>query len=196
MEDKKTNFFQHVFNFEDESRHDMMNIAQYSVMAVVFVIILNKGLDMYMPIPEEKGTVMLSVEIVLQVIIMFLGILFIHRIIDFIPTLSGVKYAPLNVITVILPLLVILLNVNAASGIGQKVSMLWESVITTKERPKASQPGLPQQGPPQFLPQGPTSNPMAANPIREPDFNTMFTGPNQSQDFEPMAANSAGVSMF
>ena len=198
MDDKKTNFFQHVFNFEDESRHDMLNIAQYSVLAVIFVILLNKVLDMYLPPPDaEKGAVMLSVEILLQVITMFLGILFIHRIIDFIPTMSGVKYAPLNVITIILPLLVILLNVNSTSGIGQKVSLLWESFTgAPKERPKASQPGLPQSfSPPQFLPHGPTSNPMAKE--SEPDFSNMFSAPSQSsQDFEPMAANSAGVSMF
>ena len=204
MDDKKPNFFSHVFNFEDESRHDMMNIAQYSVLAVIFVILLNKALDVYMPAPDaDKGAVMLSVEIILQVIVMFLGILFLHRIIEFIPTISGVKYAPLNVITVILPLLVILLNVNSNSGIGQKVAMLWESFTgAPKEKPamKASQPGF---NPPQFLPQGVnTSNPMqgqqAPPAVREPDFNSMFSSPNQpsGQDFEPMAANASGVSIF
>jgi hypothetical protein len=205
MDDKKPNFFSHVFNFEDESRHDMMNIAQYSVLAVVFVMLLNKALDVYMPPPNaDKGAVMLSVEIMLQVIVMFLGILFLHRIIDFIPTISGVKYAPLNVITVILPLLVILLNVHSNSGIGQKVTMLWDSFTgAPKEKPamKASQPGF---NPPQFLPQGVnTGNPMqgqapAPPAIREPDFNSMFSSPNQpsSQDFEPVAANMGGVSMF
>jgi len=203
MADKKPNFFSHVFNFEDESRHDMMNIAQYSVLAVVLVILLNKALDMYMPPPDaEKGTVMLSIEIFLQVIVMFLGVLFLHRIIDFIPTISGVKYAPLNVITVILPLLVIMLNVNSSSGIGQKVSMLWGSVTgAPKEKPamKASQPGF---NPPQFLPHGvATTNPMAQQappPIREPDFNTMFSQPNQppSQEFEPVAANMGMGSLF
>jgi hypothetical protein len=201
MDDKKTNFFSHVFNFEDESRHDMMNIAQYSVLAVILVMLLNKALDVYMPPPNaDKGAVMLSVEILLQVIVMFLGVLFLHRIIDFIPTLSGVKYAPLNVITVILPLLVIMLNVNSSSGIGQKVAMLWDSFTgAPKEKPsmKASQPGF---NPPQFLPQGNHSNPMQAAPpvIHEPDFNTMFSGPNQpsGQDFEPMAANAGGVSIF
>jgi hypothetical protein len=207
MEANKPNFFSHVFNFEDESRHDMMNIAQYSVLAVILVILLNKLLDTYMPPPDaNKGTVMLAVEIMLQVIVMFLGVLFLHRIIEFIPTMSGVKYAPLNVITVILPLLVILLNVNSSSGIGQKVSMLWDSVTgaaAPKEKPtmKASQPGF---NIPQFLPQGMnTGNPMqqqqAPTPVREPDFNTMFSSPNQpsSQEFEPMPANSVGgMSMF
>jgi hypothetical protein len=205
MDEHKPNFFSHVFNFEDESRHDMMNIAQYSVMAVILVMLLNKVLDTYMPPPDaDKGTIMLSVEIILQVIVMFLGVLFMHRIIEFIPTMSGVKYAPLNVITVILPLLVILLNVNSNSGIGQKVAMLWESVAGSKpkEKPamKATQPGF---NPPQFLPQGVnTGNPMqrqeAPPPIREPDFNTMFSSPNQpsGQEFEPMAANAGIGSIF
>jgi len=152
---------------------------------------------MYMPLPDpDKGVPMVAVEIMLQVIIMFLGILFIHRIIDFIPTISGVKYAPINIITVILPLLVILLNVNSASTIGQKVGLLWETITGgPKEKPavKSTQPGF---NPPQFLPQGGhTSNPMASAPpaIREPDFNSMFTPSNQPQDFEPIAANSGGV---
>jgi hypothetical protein len=203
MDDKKPNFFSHVFNFEDESRHDMMNIAQYSILAVILVMILNKTLDVYMPPPDaQKGTVMLSVEIMIQVIVMFLGILFLHRIIDFIPTMSGVKYAPLNVITVILPLLVILLNVNSNSGIGQKVSMLWESFMGTVKEPPAMKAVQPGFNPPQFLPQGvATNNPVQAQappPIREPDFNTMFSGPNQpsSQEFEPMAANAMGGSIF
>jgi hypothetical protein len=198
-EAKKPNFFTHVFNFEDESRHDMMNIAQYSVLAVIFVIFLNKALDLYMPHPDpDKGVPMIAVEIALQVIVMFLGILFIHRIIDFIPTISGVKYAPINIITVILPLLVILLNVNGASTIGQKVALIWETFTgEPKEKPKvkSTQPGF---NPPQFLPQGSltTTNPMAGPPpaaIREPDFNSMFTPSNQPQDFEPMAANLGGV---
>jgi len=36
-EAKKRNFFSHVFDFENDSRHEMLNVAQYAVLATVFV---------------------------------------------------------------------------------------------------------------------------------------------------------------
>ena len=38
----KTGFFKHVFNFNDESKSEMLNIVQYAVLALIPVIILNK----------------------------------------------------------------------------------------------------------------------------------------------------------
>ena len=66
-ESKKRNFFSHVFDFEDESRHEMLNVAQYSVLAAVFVVLLNKGFELYMPEPEkDKGAAALALEALLQ----------------------------------------------------------------------------------------------------------------------------------
>ncbi len=95
MDDKpKPNFFSHVFDFEKDSRSEMLNIAQYSVIAAVFVVLLNKAFDSYMPDNDPtKTAVALSFEVLLQCVLLFLGIVFIHRIISYIPTISGVVYA-------------------------------------------------------------------------------------------------------
>jgi hypothetical protein len=39
----KPGFFKHVFNFNDDSKSEMMNIVQYAVLALIPVIILNKA---------------------------------------------------------------------------------------------------------------------------------------------------------
>ena len=58
---------------------------------------------------------------------MFLGILFINRIITYIPTYSGEKYPPFNLVTIILPMSVILLALQ--TKLGEKASILYERVM-------------------------------------------------------------------
>jgi hypothetical protein len=204
MDDKpKPNFFSHVFDFEKDSRSEMLNIAQYSVIAAVFVVLLNKAFDSYMPDNDPtKTAVALSFEVLLQCVLLFLGIVFIHRIISYIPTISGVVYAPQNVITVILPVLVVLLSSN--TGIGRKVSLLVDKMSGTAKKPTKApqqQQQQQQQQQPGLLPYGVnTSNPMGQSSIPtatpEPDFNSMFSGPTNSMvgaEFEPMPANMGGI---
>jgi len=199
METEKPNFFNHVFNFETESKNEMVNIIQYSVLGVIFVTLLNKGVQTYMPdLDKDKGTVAILTEILIQVVILFLGVLFIHRVITFIPTVSGAPYTELNVITTILPVLIVMLSV---SKLGEKVSILMERLFQestpTNVKLTPKQPiGNDMSGiPPQLLPPGlNTSNPMATP---EPDFNSMFSGnstplQNQQQSFEPVPSNFSG----
>jgi len=191
-----------VFDFEDDSRHEMANIAQYSVLAAIFVAILNKFFEMYMPEPEkDKGVPALALETALQVVLTFLSLLFVHRIIDFIPTFSGTKYGSYNMIPVILPVAVVLLSLN--SGVGRKVSIIIDKLFTSTPPPKTSSPqqvSAPMAQFNQLLPQGMNTmvNPMKAQsaipgPPVDPDYSGMF---GTSGDFEPVAANSGGMSLF
>ena len=110
---KPSGFVNHVFNFNDESKEEMMNIVQYAVLAILPVIILNKATQRLIPeADDEKGTPEIAIEVVLQTVSMFLGILIIHRIITYIPTHSGVKYSPLSVTSNILAVLVIILSLQ------------------------------------------------------------------------------------
>jgi hypothetical protein len=199
MENEKPNFVNHVFNFETESKNEFVNIIQYCVLGVIFITLLNKSVQTYLPeIDKDKGTIAIVSEIVIQVVILFVGVVFIHRIITYIPTMSGVPYADLNVITTILPVLIVMLSV---SKLGEKVSILVDRFFQepratqVKLTPKQPISGVAQSVPPQILPPGlNTSNPMATP---EPDFNTMFSGPNNplqnaEQQFEPMPSNFGG----
>ena len=188
MEEQPT-FFSHVFNFEQDSRNQMVNIAQYTAFSVIFITLLNRGVQEYMPeVDRDKGSIAIFVEIVLQCIILFLGIIFIHRIITFIPSVSGAKYAEQNVITIILPTLILLLS---TSTLGQKVGIIVDRLSGQAPVKKVqTQPGL------SILPKAPTVNPINSP---EPDFNSMFAGPTtplvnatSPESFEPMPSNFGG----
>ena len=80
----KPGFFKHVFNFDEESKAEMLNIIQYAILALIPVIIINKLMQRFVPeADDEKGSIEITAEILAQVIVMFLVILIIHRIITY-----------------------------------------------------------------------------------------------------------------
>lgn len=118
-----TGFFKHVFNFDQDSKNDMLNILQYTFLAIIPIVAINKAMQKYVPeASEDKGSVELTMEIVLQTTLMFLGILFVSRIIDYIPTFSGVSYPEFKVVYIIIAVLMITMSLQ--TKLGEKVNIL------------------------------------------------------------------------
>jgi hypothetical protein len=139
-DDSKVGFFKHVFNFDDESKADILNIVQYSLIAIIPVVILNKTMSRYIPeADEKKGSLEVSAEIIIQIIVMFIGLLIIHRIITFIPTFSETKYPDFNIIFIILAVLMITLSLQ--TRLGEKVSILVDRVLELWNGTSASKQG-------------------------------------------------------
>ena len=136
----KQGFFKHVFNFDEDSKAEMLNIIQYAVLALIPVVILNKLMQRFVPeADDEKGSIEITAEVLAQLIVMFLVILLIHRIITFIPTYSGEKYTGFSVTNIILAMLVIILSLQ--TKLGEKVSILVDRIIDLWEGPKDTKKG-------------------------------------------------------
>jgi len=141
MDDSKS-FFKHVFNFDDDSKSEILNIIQYAIIALIPVILLNKSMSNYVPeADDKKSSLELSAEIVIQIIVMFIGLMIIHRINTFVPTYSGVKYPDFNVVFIILAVLMITLSLQ--TKLGEKVSIivdrlmdLWNGTDSSKKKGK------------------------------------------------------------
>jgi hypothetical protein len=137
-DDSKRGFFKHVFNFDDDSKGDILNIIQYSLIAIIPVIILNKTMSKYVPeADDKKGSLEIIAEIIIQVIVMFLGLLIINRIIVYIPTYSGLKYPEFHIVYIILAILMITLSLQTKLGekvsiLVDRISELWEGRIDNK----------------------------------------------------------------
>lgn len=122
-DNSKKGFFKHVFNFDNDSKSDILNLIQYTLIAIIPIIILNKLMQKYIPeADEKKGSVELLAEVLVQVIVMFIGLLLIHRIITYIPTYSGMDYPEFSVIFIVLSTLMITLSLQ--TKLGEKVSIL------------------------------------------------------------------------
>ena len=52
-----TKFINHVFDFGDESKKDLMNLVQFSILAIVPLILLNKSIHNVIPEANQlKGS--------------------------------------------------------------------------------------------------------------------------------------------
>lgn len=127
-DNSKKGFFKHVFNFDNDSKSDVLNIIQYSLLAIIPIVILNKFMAKYVPeADEKKGSLEILAEVVMQIIVMFLGLFMIHRVIVYVPTYSGMEYPEISVTYIILSVLMITLSLQ--TKLGEKVSILVDRVI-------------------------------------------------------------------
>lgn len=208
-----TSFFKHVFNFNDDSKSEMLNILQYAFIAIIPIVLLNKTISKYLPdVNDNKSSLEISFEIILQISIIFLGLLTIHRMITFFPTFSGVDYPEMNLIYIILSTLMILLGLQTRLGekvniLVERISDFWNGTETNKHANtmKQTQPTGQITGKPM------EKNTMQDNDITPisaltetsattPDFNKMYqntttplvnaNSPTNDSYQEPMAANS------
>jgi hypothetical protein len=124
---KKT-FFSHVFNMSQEANGEIMNVTQYAILGIIPVLVLNKLIQRFAPEADpDSSSVELLVEILLQVVVMFVGIIIIHRIITYIPTYSGFRYEHLTLTNVVLAFLIIVMSLQTKLGI--KVNIIYDRVM-------------------------------------------------------------------
>lgn len=127
VENNKT-FIKHLFNMSPEGKAEFTNVIQYGFLGLTPVLLLNKLISNYIPeADEEKSTLEILVEIMLQIMIMFCGIILIHRGITYLPTYSGYLYESLNLTSVVLAFLIIILSLQTKIGI--KINIVWDRVI-------------------------------------------------------------------
>jgi hypothetical protein len=152
----------------------------------------------YIPLEnDEKGTIEITIEVVLQLFIIFIAFLFIHKLVVFIPTYSTVPYGKMNLIHIIIPVVFLLLCMK--SSISEKLSILVDrfmivSGLTKKEEEPKKKEG---HGQGQGQPPGPQfTQPMLPPPVSttiQPTYQEpMYQPQGQNQQFgisEPFAAN-------
>lgn len=204
------NFIKHVFNFEDDSKSEILNILQYALIAIIPVVLLNKTISKYVPeVDENKGSLEVFAEVILQVSIMFIGLLLIHRVITFFPTYSGVKYPEFNIVFIILSVLMITLSLQ--TRLGEKVSVLFDRVVelwdgsSKDKKPKkksnvrVSQPISGQQSsqPQTQFNDGTSIMALPANPPQQPQQQqTNYNGMYQNDNTPLIGANSPATEMY
>jgi len=132
-------FISHVFDGTPEGNAEYMNVAQYALMGVVPIIVLNKLIQTYIPdVDLDKSSLELMVEIALQIVIMFAGVIIIHRAITYFPTYSGFKYESLTATNVVLAFLIIILSIQ--TKLGMKANILYDRAIELWNGEKAPVP--------------------------------------------------------
>jgi len=136
--EESQSFLKHVFNFDKESKIEIFNLLQYTMLAIVPVIALNRTIQKYIPaVDESKSTLELLVEIVGQISIMFLGLLIVHRVVTYVPTYSEEPYPSYNIIFSVLSILMITLSLQ--TKLGEKTKIFTDRILEILNGPAVDQ---------------------------------------------------------
>lgn len=198
-------FLSHVFSTSEEGKAEFMNVIQYSCLGVIPIVILNKLIQRFVPEADpEKSSLELFIEVFLQVIIMFCGIVLIHRTVSYIPTYSGFKYESLNLTNVILAFLVIVLSIQTKLGLKvnilvERLDELWNGPVHEKKESKSHAP-VHHISQADYMGSGPSNDmfppaPVVSNRTDTTNYNQMAASTSSSMpemDMGPMPANTMG----
>jgi hypothetical protein len=200
----KPGFVDHVFTFDAKSKAIAFNTIQYALLAIVPVVCWNKLMQRFVPDSDEKkSTLEISFEVIAQVVAMFTGIIFIHRIITYPRTYSEVQYSSFNPVNVVLAMLVIVLSLK--TKVGDKVSILANRVVDAWEGVDHNAPAKKKKasGPPQATAPRDSLPPTEIIPSKADETQSYYqqspidhAGVNAaalSLDDGPAAANDLGV---
>jgi hypothetical protein len=126
--DESKSFFSYMFSLNSNEKNDLINMLQYSVLAIIPIIIVLKLMKKYIPSEDDKkASIEILIELVLQLIIIFASFWFIHKLIAFIPTYTKAAYPHFSIIQLIIPITFILFSMN--SSISEKATILLNRIL-------------------------------------------------------------------
>jgi hypothetical protein len=159
----KNGFINHVFNFDNDTKTEVLNVGQYLLLAIFPMGLYNYIVDSVIPeVDESKSNLEILAEVIGQLTLVLVGLLLIHRLITFVPTYSGRAMGDMNLFNIILVLLTVLYESHTKVGEKTKILLhrlrdMWEGKkiegkkIEGKAVVKVTQPiskaGIPTHAP-------------------------------------------------
>ena len=126
----KDSFLKHVFNFDQDSKGEMINIIQYCILALVPISLLSSVIDYMFPkVDKTKGSLELLVEALGQLCVTFVALVFFHRIMTYFATWSGLEHTPLNFPSLIIIFLLLAMSWRQGK-VGKKLHAVSKRVLT------------------------------------------------------------------
>lgn len=200
---EKDGFLKYLFDLDEDNKHELINLFQYAVIALIPILLILKAIKHFIPEEDEtKGSLEIVAETLGQIIFMVGSIWFLDRIIRYIPTYTGAVYGSLNSVSFLIPLLLILSTMQ--TKFGAKMNILFDRALdawnggnnaTTTHSPsqttvRVSQP-LAGQHQPSQADHMDTNQLLPSNRQLTSMPNQQATPPQESPDFNQMYQNTA-----
>jgi len=158
--DGSKSFFNYMFSLSSNEKNDLLNMLQFTVLAIIPVIVILKLMKKYIPNEnDKKASIEILIELVLQLTLIFASFWFINKLISFIPTYSSAPYPHFNVIQFVIPVTFILFSMN--STISEKATILLNRTLVVFGLVKENNDETEQKRPVAVVP--PSLIPMVSN---------------------------------
>ena len=145
---KNNGFLNHVFNFDTETKSNLMNILQYLVLAIIPMSMYTHFVnDLMAEYDEKKSNIEVVAEVLGHLVLTLLGLFFIDRIITYVPTYSGRAHGTFNIFSVLMIILIFAYEANTKVGTKMKllierVSELWHGKKEKEDDKKKKKNGV------------------------------------------------------
>ena len=165
----KNSFIKHVFNFDNDTKCELLNTGQYALLAIIPMGFYNYIVDSVIPeVDESKSNLEILAEVIGQVLLLLAGFFLLHRLITYVPTYSGRAFGEMNVFSIILLLLA--LSYDSHTKIGEKTKILmnrlkdiWDGKKKDDKAKKKKDPSVVKVTQPISRAGMPTHNPSRAD---------------------------------
>jgi hypothetical protein len=140
MDDKKINdgFIQHVFNFDEEHRGEMLNIIQYTFLSIIPLIVIIKLIERIIPdVDSQKGSIEITGEIIAEIVIFFMGFYFTNKTILYITPYSGIEYPTIVLQSLSFMFIILSMNTKISNKVNilfDRISMAWNGGNSSNEK--------------------------------------------------------------
>ena len=148
IQNESVGFFNYVFNFDNENKMRIMNMLQYTLLAIIPILLILRGIKHLIPEDDDsKGSFEILAESIGQVILIMVSIWITNKIINYIPTYSGEDYPKFNEISFVLPFILLLATMQ--TKLGAKFNILIDrtmNLITGNKNEQGSETKTQGQG--------------------------------------------------
>ena len=193
---KTESFLGYITSITPLEKNELLNVFQYILLVIIPLVLFLKFMKEYIP-PESasKSSMEITVEVVIQLCLIFIVFWFIHKVILYIPTYSTVPYEKINLIQMAMPVVFLLFCMK--SSISEKVSILLDRSMTTTGLKSEAMTEDPKCGKKPQKPQAPAQAQVQA-PMPQMPMNTSYESremPEMNMNYgisEPVASNEMG----
>ena len=121
----KSGFFKSFFTLTKEEKAESLNFLQYTILAIIPIVVLVRMNQLIWPAADEKkGSIELLAEVLGEVLFTGVVVFIVYRLIDFIPTYSGVPLKGINMLSIVTVFMLTLPWYDTTSNLGTKVKYL------------------------------------------------------------------------
>ena len=167
-------FINHVFNFNTETKTELMNLGQYLGLVILPLTFLNNFVETLVPkVDESRGSLEILFEVLGHLKLLLLSVFFVDRIAQYVPTYSGKEMNSISLATLVIVFVMFTTKTRQKLDLlYTRLSKSWNGESDEKKKQPNGKGGPVQQKPQVTVSQPITGmpNPVSTAPASKPDY--------------------------
>jgi len=167
-------FINHVFNFNTETKTELMNLAQYLALVLLPLTFLNNFVETLVPkVDESRGSLEILFEVLGHLKLLLLSVFLVDRVAQYVPTYSGKEMNSISLATLVIVFVMFTTKTRQKLDLlYTRLSKSWNGESDEKKKQPNGKGGPVQQKPQVTVSQPITGmpNPVSTAPPSKPDY--------------------------